>query len=49
MQQFGVLVFDECHHCRANSPYRQLMQDFYLRWAPASRQQRLLYGVLSTC
>jgi hypothetical protein len=29
MQQIGLLVFDEAHHCSKDHPYAQIMEDFY--------------------
>lgn len=29
MQNFKLLIFDECHHCSGNDPYSKIMNEFY--------------------
>lgn len=29
LQQFKLIVFDECHHCNGNHPYMKIMVEFY--------------------
>lgn len=41
MQQIGLLVFDEAHHCVGNHAYCQIMIDFYHTAALQQRPQVL--------
>uniref|UniRef100_A0A383WL31 P-loop containing nucleoside triphosphate hydrolase protein n=1 Tax=Tetradesmus obliquus TaxID=3088 RepID=A0A383WL31_TETOB len=41
MQQIGLLVFDEAHHCVGNHAYCQIMVDFYHTAAQQQRPQIL--------
>lgn len=39
MTNIGLLVFDEAHHCSADHPYAQIMEDFYHVLEPHQRPQ----------
>ncbi|CAG9325596.1 unnamed protein product [Blepharisma stoltei] len=29
LNQFSLMIFDECHHCNGNHPYMSIMKEFY--------------------
>lgn len=39
LSQIGLLVFDEAHHCSADHPYAQIMEDLYQTADIGSRSQ----------
>ena len=41
INQFGLLVFDECHHCMKNHAYNVVMQEYFKLKRRFSSQQQL--------
>jgi hypothetical protein len=41
LTRFGLLIFDECHHCAGRHPYNLIMQEFFWPLRPASARPRV--------
>nr|AIA82456.1 dicer-like protein01 [Stentor coeruleus] len=41
LEQFKLIVFDECHHCTGSSSYMKIMTEFYHTGTPTSRPKIL--------
>ncbi|RKP33184.1 P-loop containing nucleoside triphosphate hydrolase protein, partial [Dimargaris cristalligena] len=46
LDQFHLLVFDECHHARKAHPYNRIMVEFYKREPPATRPR--IFGLTAS-